>query len=785
MATGGSQDDQYDQNGMLRDNYVSSKDSPERGRAGQYDVTRTTPISGWLESDLTPKERKQSRELQMKMCNTPAKDWSTKFGCHPLYMTAVRSLVKSKGGFGMSNEAFRQEILKLIQDYNQFYDDEGTLEELRSSIGEMLAMKRLEESDMQRDLRSRGEATSSLPVDRHRSGRRHSGQKGNKSPARDGNSQSGSGQDSSSRKKSKDGRRNGSSFNDENVTRRRPSKGHKKSDNQDLAWDDEVDGFQSPSDHPASTSDSDIDSHPRKSYKKSSSKETSNKNRPSSKPLSKQTREALTSFLPKSPKWRGLIENDPDFRDDIIKLTESAKTKTAAESLMDKHRRQPERRRSAYLPELSPASEDESETEESEQEPRKRHSNQGIPLNRLRLAEDLKFDGTESWNAFHSRFELAISGYEKDQTLASHLMNCLTGSALKLLLVAVKHCNASGKPKPDYKAMCRLMARNFYRAEDKSYKLNEFHAATKLADEDFTVFRARLLGLYMDAMPGDTEEMAEEHIHAKFLTGISKQYRDKVVESKNKSSVEIAGILDQLTTPIVKNPHPEQVLANEDYDENEIIYDSYEYNAETQDLYDPDDFDPEEEYDEDGNYCGANTSYPPRGIGHRRGATDGALRGMPYRDYQRMQNGQYKNDSARYNGRTPPQFRGRRAYRGGSYTPSRYQNMAQGRGRGYNPNYNQRRGFGNRNNYNGNNYNNSGYNGNFDNQNHQQQQFQNNNSGNSGNQASSNTDSGCSFCGKGDHGVELCPALSKIQSLKDNGKKAEARAFLLNLLSLQ
>lgn len=776
------------------------------------------------DENLSSKERGKSIDLQLTLYDTPVREWFGMFGTKKYYTTAVVNLFRARTMFGIPDIDFKREIDRIAREYRDYYG-KHSLNELAVLVGTELTEDEFYNPN--------SEATTVLPVQTpDRTGRRRisPGQSGpdKKSSAKSKVGPSSryspgqSGPDKKSLTNSKLGpsRLDEKTFDDRNVTKRRSS----QSKSGGPIPFNLGEGESSPYDSNGSSSDTSSDSNIkaiadsiRARYAKISQKNKRAKKSPKES-LTKHEKQRIKQFVPKSPRMKEGLLDDPEFLNDVQRLVKSSETKTAVESLMAKKRVEPsgERRRSAYLPPLSTASDSDSDSSDSEVEltpkRRRRGTPYPAPLSRLRLPEYLKFDGSEDWNSFHAKFELHITGYEKDHSLTTHLVSCLQGQALELVTVVNKQCVDAGKPKPTYKDICRLLARNYFRPEDTTSKLHGFQSAQMRSDEDYTMFRTRLLRMFMEAMPDQPEHVAEQFIHAKFMTALPKSATDKISESKNKTSLEIACILDDKCNPL-KNLSQEHVLANEDFDEDEDPYwDSYEYNAETEDLYAEDDFG--EEVDEDGNACAFTSPYP-KSVGHQRAPIDGGLRGMPYRDYSRLQGQQKpKSDYARFNGKTPPQFRGRRLSRGGYMNADRTQ-FTQGRGRGYNPNYNQRRGNGFRNNNRGgfNNQNRQqNYAGNLGNQNrnynsqngnfgNQTGNYDNQNSG-YGNQGSNfgaqnptppqnrsnNSNDGCSFCGKPDHIADLCPSLARYQNARQRGDKQAAGdelQSLLNSLSLR
>ena len=788
-----------------------------------FPSTPKTPEFLGYDENLSIKKRGKSIDLQLTLYDTPVREWLGSFGTKKYYTTAVVNLFRARTLLGIPEEEFKREVDRIAREYKQYYG-EHSLKELAVQVGHKLT-----ESDY---YDPNSEATTSLPVhtpDRTEGRRNSFGQSGpneksSTKPKVGPNSRYSIGQsgpDKKSLTKSKLGPSEGNEkiFDDRHVTKRRSS----QCNNEGPIPFDLAGGESSPDDSNGSSSDtcsdnsikSRADSIRSRIARRSQKKKRARKSPKES--LTKDEKQRITHFVPKSPRMKEGLMDDPDFLNDVQRLVKSSGTKTAVESLMAKKREEPsgERRRSAYLPPLSQASDSDSDSSDSEVVPtpkrRRRGTPYAAPLSKLRLPEFLKFDGSEDWNSFHAKFELHITGYEKDHSLTTQLVGCLQGQALELVTVANKQCVKAGKPKPVYKDICRLLARNYFRPEDNTSKLHEFQSAQMRSDEDYTMFRTRLLRMFMEAMPDQPERVAEQFIHAKFMTTVPKSATDKISESKNKTSLEIACILDDKYNPL-KKLNQEHVLVNEDFDEDEMYWDSYEYNAETEDLYVEDNYG--EEVDEDGNACAFTSPYP-KGVGHQRAPIDGGLRGMPYRDYARMQGQQKPNsDYARFNGKTPPQFRGRRLSRGGYMNADRTQ-FTQGRGRGYNPNYNQRRGNGFRNNNRGGfnnqnrqqNYNgNSGYqnrsynsqNGNFGNQSGSYNN-QNNGYGNQGSNfgaqnptppqnRSNNPKDGCSFCGKTDHTADLCPSLARYQGARqrgDNQAAGDELQSLLNSLSLK
>lgn len=497
-------------------------------------------------------------------------------------------------------------------------------------------------------------------------------------------------------------------------------------------------------------------------------------------PIRKETKEKVYGFRPKSPLMKQSL-TDPDFVQDLYDLIDSSKQATAAEALLSRKASNPSRRRSAYLPDSSDSDEGSIVASHShvENDSRPRQYKGSIPLRSLKLPSDLKFDGTEDWQSFHTKFKLYVAGYEKDNSLVGHLMSCLTGQARQMVCVTLKQFEKTGQPAPDYDALCRILSRNYYRTDDTSSKLTEFQSASQRSDESHVMFRNRLSMLYMDAFPGIAEDIHEANVHARFLDGLNKRSKSRIWASKDKTSQELARILDDMDSLFHKSTpsNSGHILAHEEYDE----YDEYEFEYPEVDsgdisyAIDEDYFGCYDDVPEDGddsNYCAVNFSplYPRRGPGNQRGKADGSVHGMTFREYSKRQDGPFKSDATRYNGRMHPRFRGRRQYRGGGFTPNQYSSLGQSRGQ----QSNFRRGFGNR----------------------------NSNQARPGDQSTSNISTGnnvaqskCAGCGSEAHTEKLCPViatlhnkntLQKIKETHDNiGKQYADVQQLLNSLGLK
>ena len=161
-----------------------------------------------------------------------------------------------------------------------------------------------------------------------------------------------------------------------------------------------------------------------------------------------------------------------------------------------------------------------------------------------KFPNDLVFDGTQDWETFHTNFKFLLNGCGDNLPLASLLVSCLKGQALDMARIFSKQNERLGLPTLTYTALCQLMATNYYRVEDTSGKLKAFFSAVQEDGESHIMYRNRLSLLYMDAFPTAPEDHHEANVHAMFLLGMKENSKSRIWAAKDKTSKELATILD-------------------------------------------------------------------------------------------------------------------------------------------------------------------------------------------------------------------------------------------------
>ncbi len=517
----------------------SDKESPRTLRSGKILSTpkgervqdggnrKDAPNSGFktpASKDIDSDEEMELRNLQELMLKTPKQEWSKYYGKHNLYDAAVRDLCETKGASAMSDATFKKELIKMVEEYSSaFPDGDDVLKSLHDSLATQLQIH--SNSTVTRPKWESEAAGLTMSAD-------EAGLVKNNIPDMSLSAQTGGS------RSVRPGIPTETSSNIFNKRLRFPTNPVHNDGNMDQRPESHVN-------HDSSADFLNSKSKPDVAFKSNLEGAVGYQyDNKYATPIRKASRDTVLNYTPRTPLLRQSME-DPAFVQDLLEMVDSGAKRTPSEAMQAKQGKK-ERRRSAYdLPDTT----DSEGPQPHFRQVRSAKSSESFrvrPMRTVKLPDDLKFDGTEDWHSFHTNFKMYVSGYEEDGSLVPLLMKCLTGQARQLVSVTLKQIDRTGQPPPDYEGLCRILARNYYRADDISTKLSEFQSATQSVDETHVMFRNRLSMLYIDAFPEITEDVHEANVHARFIDGIHSKSKTRIWASKDKSSQELARILDDL-----------------------------------------------------------------------------------------------------------------------------------------------------------------------------------------------------------------------------------------------